>query len=77
MKLIKRKIKTFENFIQNPKDPNEKHKKETTKKKTEEPDSKDEEAQDTPEKEPDLIDELNEYFEKQKINREKWKSTML
>lgn len=76
MKLIKRRIKTFENFILNPPDPNEKHKKEATKKKLPEPDPEDEEIQDAPEKEKDLIDELNEYFEKQKINREKWKSTI-
>ena len=77
MKLIKRRIKTFENFIQNPPDPNEKHKKEANKKKVPEPDPDDEETQDDqPEKEKDLIEELNEYFEKQKINRDKWKSTI-
>ena len=46
MKLIKRKIKTFENFIQNPPDPNEKHKKEASKKKTGDPDPDEEEGQD-------------------------------
>ena len=79
MKLIRRHIKKFEQFIQNPEDPKEEVKKKSNRRnQTEpEPDPDDEETQDTPENDKkELIDELNEYFVKQKLPFNKWKSTI-
>ena len=75
MKLVKRHIKKFEQFILNPKDPN----REAAKRKQIEPDSEEDlEIQDIIDNEDgkDIVDEIIEHFEKQKqqkIKRDQWK----
>ena len=69
MKLKSHLIKKFEQFIQNPKDPNEeKLKTKEIKKKPTKPELTQDEEDGTPDKSDDteknLIDELNEYFKK-------------
>jgi hypothetical protein len=74
MKLITRHIKKFEQFIESPKDSNQKSEKDPKKKTQSEPGSdkeemdgtsKDEDDEIQSKKEKDLLDELNEYFSKQ------------
>lgn len=67
MKVIGRHIQLFEQFIKNSKDPNkEKQEKENTKKRNF-PESEDDEINDKS-KDKDMVDELEEYFEKRKNN---------
>lgn len=76
---LKRHIKKFrafhEQYIQNPKDPNEEPK-EIKKKKRPDPDPEDEENEDSEDEneEKDIVTEMKEYFEKQKKIRNKWRS---
>lgn len=76
MKLIKRHIKTFERFIQNPPDPNKSkdpeitgntHKKGGKKEDHPELPQDDEDLVEDPKVEKDIIDKLNEYFNRQKL----------
>ncbi len=79
MKLITRhiqKFKTFsEQYILNPKDPNESDRPEPKSKKSIGPDEDELEIQEIQqdENEKDFVDEIIEHFEKEKIKRDKWK----
>jgi len=75
MKLIKRHIQKFEQFIQNPKYPKDEVKRKCKKEPEPEIQEDDEEIQENPENdEKDIIDELNEYFKNQKLPKTKWTS---
>ena len=84
MKLIKNRIKMFEQFIQNPKDPKEinpKDPKKKNKNQSKEEEEIDEAEEDELEKdelekdessgddEKDILDEINEYFKKKLKNK--------
>jgi hypothetical protein len=73
MRLLQRNIQTFENFIQNPKDPNKSKAPPIPKKKEIKPIP----IEETPEEpEQDIVDEMEQYFEKQKLLRAQWTSIM-
>ena len=78
MKLVSRHIKKFEQFIQNLPDPNEEEREDINEPEEDELELEPEEdfEDDESEDENDIVDELKEYLERQKIKRKKWKSTI-